>query len=167
MPKLNNYLWQLLLTSLFLFTACDSEDNIQSQNNTHNLSSLEWLLGSWKGEYNNNTIIEEWKKISDNKFRGHSYYIIENDTNHIEELRLEILDDDIYYAADVPHNKSVVSFILISQKPNEVIFENKHHDYPSRITYTFQQPNNLSAKISGRVNDELKEDFFYYIRSDN
>lgn len=172
MPKSLNFISTILLLSITIsFISCD-DNTTQNKKETEEksegkkLTSLNWILGKWKGEYKGNAIYEVWKKTSDTAYHGHSYYIVDGDTNHIEKLRLEVFDNEIYYSADLPQNKQIVSFLLISEKPNEVIFENKHNEYPQRINYRFQQPDNLYAKISGTVKETLQEDEFFYKKVD-
>lgn len=165
MPKIL-YLNCLILVALF---SCNNgefrqnnpnsnpDEQVKTSETSHSLASIYWLEGKWIGEVEGIYMTEEWTKTDDNKLSGRSYFVDKGDTNFFEKLRLEIIDNQITYVADVAENEKAVYFKLIKEKPNQVIFENKEHDFPNRLTYTFQQPNHLHVKLSGKENGERKE----------
>ena len=168
MPQLRMYLFFAILVGLY--SCGESSTNTSTSKPIDEavvqkevtLSNLDWINGKWIGEINGTPIVENWTKLSTVKFNGKSYTILENDTNIVEILALEVIDGEIYYSADVEENKEIVSFRLISEKPNQFIFENKENDFPTRIRYTYQEPNNLHVVISGNIEGERKEIDFYF-----
>ncbi|MBL4652716.1 MAG: hypothetical protein JKY53_07600 [Flavobacteriales bacterium] len=166
MPQLRMYLFFTIVVSLYSCgenntnTTKPADGDITQKEVT--LSNLDWINGKWIGEINGNQIVEIWEKLSDVKFKGSGYSILENDTTIIELLSLEVIDGEIYYSADVEENKKIVSFRLVSEKPNQFIFENKENDFPTRIRYTYQEPNNLHVVISGDIEGKRKEIDFYF-----
>lgn len=166
MPK---YFVLLAISGLISLSSCDggekqgsSEPKKVEAEPAVNLSNMDWLIGSWIGQLDSTTTTEIWNKTNNQKFIGRSGMIVENDTNYFEKLTLEVIDGEVYYIADVAENKEAVSFKLISTRPNHFIFENAEHDFPQRIIYTFNEPNDLRIELKGKVDSVRKEMEIFY-----
>ena len=61
-------------------------------------------------------------------------------------MRLEQRDDGIYFVSKPKENAEDTAFKLIRSTLNDVVFENKVHDFPQRVIYKLQ-----GTKMTGRI----------------
>lgn len=174
MPKLFQIV--ILICTLAVYSSCsDDSSKVKEKKKDNsfsappkpaiNFDNYAWLEGTWKGQVKEKFIVEEWKRAGD-KYIGISYSINNEDTTYLEKLYLEVIDHQIYYSADVPENREIVSFKLVEEKPNFLLFENEENEFPSRINYIFNNPSRLAVRISGKKNGERVEKGFYYEREE-
>lgn len=116
--------------------------------NNKDIGTFRIFEGSWQVE-NTNTF-ERWENQG-SFYSGHVLKIENTDTVLLEYLRIFEENAAIYYEATVPsqNNGKPVRFKLTQQTSIEFQFENKEHDFPQKITYSFQNKNKLKAIISG------------------
>ena len=122
------------------------------------------MIGEWKLE--DKPIIEKWSYV-DGLFKGSVFAISGADKVITEEIRILENDDGIFYEANVEDQNQgePVLFKLIISEEYKVIFENKEHDFPQRITYELIDNNKLIATIEGLSHGESKSITFDYSRS--
>lgn len=125
------------------------------------LYSLEgkWIMKTKKG-----AIGEEWIKVSNDYLQNRGYMIRGNDTIITERVALRNTKEGIFYTSTVEdqNNKQPTAFRLTSADSNIFVFENPHHDYPKRISYTFINRDSLYAWIDdGKDIPEKKSAFRY------
>ncbi len=114
---------------------------------------LNWLEGTWYRTNNKagQSGTERWFKSSPYEIRGFGVTLKGQDTLFVENLRIVINEDRIYYVADVPENQQPVFFKLTEITKTGFVFENPDHDFPKKIVY--QAANNiLKATVSGGNN---------------
>ncbi|HRB72698.1 MAG TPA: DUF6265 family protein, partial [Flavobacterium sp.] len=58
------------------------------------------------------------------------------------------------------NNNQPVHFIAKISSENQLIFENRQHDFPQMITYTKTGTNTLTAEISGSKNGQERKQSF-------
>jgi len=121
--------------------------------------SFNWLIGNWKIERDGTIIYERWEGVNSKQLSGKSYSVSGKDTLFSERISIVQDGDDCYYIAEVAHNPEPVKFKLIHHREDEIIFENKKHDFPKRIIYKLISNDSLYA----RVEDENKALEFYYV----
>jgi hypothetical protein len=116
-----------------------------------NLKNFDWLVGEWHFNTGKKIFVEKWQKVSDKTFEGVSYSIKKesNDTTFAENLRLLEMSGDIFYLPYVNHNPRPIAFKLISTELDSMIFENKDHDFPTRIIYIKQGKDAFIARVEG------------------
>jgi len=133
---------RLIFISIFLLTISAFSQN---------LNDFDWLAGEWHFDLGKKVIVEKWQEVSVNTFEGVSYSIQKesNDTTFSESLRLLEMSGDIFYLPYVSHNPHPVPFKLISTKSDSMIFENKDHDFPTRIIYIKNGIDNFTARVEG------------------
>lgn len=149
----------LFAIAFVLFSSgCGNGDDKQF----NDLDRLSWFIGEWKGEYNGKPIHEHWRRENGKHFTGTGFFIEEGDTFITEKLALEIRDKTIYYIADVPENDDAIAFKLIKLSPNYALFQNQENDFPRRITYTYNEDDDLYVKIEGKIDGKkVKKEFFF------
>ena len=112
------------------------------------LSSLEWLLGSWQrtGMAAGRSGAEHWRRQADVlEGEGRSYR--QGELQFQERLRIIDEGGQLYYVADVAGNPAPVRFALVEQGAQSVVFENLRHDFPQRIVYQ-RNGRQLTATVS-------------------
>ena len=132
----------------------------------NDLSIFNWLSGTWEHKGDKSITIEKWEKISPSTFEGKNYVrkINDQEPNFSESLRILNMKGEVFYLAKVDHNEMPVPFRLISRSVDKFIFENKNHDFPKRITYTFYSPDSLTVNVRGIENNNSKEFFLSFGR---
>lgn len=114
------------------------------------MSEIDWILGKW--QVNKSNSFEEWTKADDHLYRGKGYEVRKNDTLIAETIEIVQKEKTIFYIPSVSdqNNGKPVEFKLVSRKPEELIFENKAHDFPQRIIYSKVGNNEIDARIEGK-----------------
>ena len=70
--------------------------------------------------------------------------------------------DGLVYIAQ-PSGQPSAEFLSITASANEVVFENKDHDFPQRVGYR-RQATTLDAWIEGALNGQARHIDFHYRR---
>jgi len=144
----------LLIVWVFLLQACHQEREYY----THN---LDWLEGEWKGSQGESTFLESWKSIEDSILLGWGVSLDENgDTTFSEKLRIRKIGKKLYYVPEVSHNKGPVFFGIIRLTDEEVVFENKLHDFPKAITYLRRGQDSVHIKLEGATHKGYRSVWF-------
>lgn len=124
-----------------------------------NLNDFKRLSGNWIAENPEGKFVENWKYINDTLMSGSSYMIQGTDTVFTENLQLVLSDEKIYYIPTVSdqNNGESIQFKLLSKKKNKWEFENKKHDFPTKIIYSFIGSDSLIATVQGKENGKFQE----------
>lgn len=149
----------MVIALLLVFTGC-SLRRLQSVA-IEQLQQLEWLLGRWERSdlhQSGRQGIEIWERRSPTAFIGHGVLLQNRDTLFQERLRLLVKDRQLYFVADVAHNKASVFFKIQSADQQHFACENPTHDFPKTIRYTLQSEGALQATASGNGN---KQEFLF------
>lgn len=128
--------------------ACLSSAVAASAASAAELSSLDWLLGSWQrtGMAAGMSGEEHWRRQADVlEGEGRSYR--QGELRFQERLRIVNDGGHLYYVADVAGNPAPVRFALVEQGRDSVVFENPKHDFPQRIAYQ-RNGRQLTATVS-------------------
>lgn len=122
-----------------------------SQNS--DMQKLSWIIDRWVSTQGESISYEHWEKTSETLFTGGSETIKNGDTIFAEKLKIELIEGNIYYIADVSHNPAHVKFKLTRLTDTEAVFENPEHDFPQKITYKHIE-GSLHASIEGPGKDK-------------
>lgn len=139
------------LLTIFLF-GCSSKEPIK-------LNQLQWLLGNREVVVDNQIIIETWEQENDSMLIGKSFVANQYDTALTETIQIVQRENIIYYIPLVfnQNEGAPVLFELISDNPEQLVFENTEHDFPNRICY-YKEGKNINAWIEG---GGKKIDFYF------
>ncbi|HYG51268.1 MAG TPA: DUF6265 family protein [Flavobacteriales bacterium] len=154
-----------------LFTACSGEkekkedepvNDKPAKEETVSLNSLNWILGSWKNDSPEISVIEAWEITNDSTWTGMSYGIQKNDTVFSESIVLEKHGKDLFYIPTVKDQNEgkPVEFKMTQMNENEVIFENPRHDFPQKIHYKKISADSVVAEVSGTHNGKPAMELF-------
>lgn len=151
---------------LLLLTACNKETKEEAGAETETYSQLEkasWFLGEWGNKSPDGELTERWKKENDSVFKGESYFVVGGkDTVFAETIVLDETDERLAYTVTVPdqNNAKPIRFEMTSITDNQIIFENKKHDFPSKITYNKIGNDSIKAEISGIKDGKQASEIF-------
>ncbi len=150
---------QIILFSL-LVTACSSPEVKEA---SLSKDFFDRLTGKWKHE--NSTTIEKWEKDGE-LFKATVYKPFGKESLVTERIRLKEREGEIFYEATVrgQNNEKPVPFKLIESSQDRVVFENKNHDFPQKITYQFISDDVMLATIEGIMNGKTEKMDFKYSR---
>lgn len=129
---------------------------------TYSQNLPEWLLGNWENKLKEGSLMEEWMWVSDSKMFANSYFLNGNEKIPFETVDLIKENGKLHYIVTTQNQNNQQPVRLSSTKisENQIIFENKDHDFPQIITYTLLTSDSLVAEISGMVKGELKTQKF-------
>ncbi|WP_062622678.1 DUF6265 family protein [Aequorivita aquimaris] len=131
------------------------------------IEQLQWLLGTWVNENDEEYSQETWSQENDSTFTAYSFVemnkkeIVFAETMALEEKFGNLL---LTVATANQNDSKPVTFKMISLENGQVAFENKSNDFPQRITYSTPAKDSLHAWIEGTVNGESKKVDFHFSR---
>jgi hypothetical protein len=131
--------------SLLLFSCTTTSKN-------EKLKATEWLIGQWENTSKEGVVNENWSKPNDSTLTAGSFFIKEKDTLHFEKIVLKEKEGDLVYKTTIKgqNNDKPISFPLISETENELVFENLQNDYPQKIKYQRNSKTAITIFISGK-----------------
>lgn len=162
-----NILFKIVV--IFIFTVClfscnssKEESDICKDYSPNAIEQANWFLGSWQNMSNDGLFSEIWKYTNDSLYEGESYILQNNDTVFYESIDLEKHKNEWYYTVSVKgqNKEEAVSFKLTSVSPNQLVFENNKHDFPTKITYLKISEDSIVASISGVIEGKEKIEQF-------
>jgi hypothetical protein len=131
--------------SLLLFSCTTTSKN-------EKLKATEWLIGQWENTSKEGVVNENWSKPNDSTLVAGSFFIKEKDTLHFEKIVLKEKEGELVYETTIKgqNNDKAISFPLISETENELVFENLQNDYPKKIKYQRNSKTAITIFISGK-----------------
>lgn len=127
--------------------------------------AVEWMVGVWKINTPQGTVVEIWEPKDDSTLQGRSFFVKTNhDTIPQERIDMAFRNGEWYYIPTVNNQNQgkAVSFKVIFIRVNEFISENNAHDFPQRIAYR-RIKQNLYASIEGKRNGRFTKQNFDFI----
>lgn len=122
------------------------------------------MIGDW--QMKDKPVVEKWTQNDGNYS---AVVIVTSGTDKLvtEEIRIIENENGVFYEAHVADQNqgSAVLFKLISSEEQKIIFENKAHDFPQRITYELIEKDKLIATIEGILEGASKSMDFKYFRN--
>lgn len=125
------------------------------------LDSLEWLLGEWAADGGKSAFRESWVARSPRTWEGQGVQTSKAMPANVssEDLRLVEMKDGVFYVAKVAHNPLPVAFRLSECADGHFAFVNPAHDFPRRIDYVRQSPDQLAVRVSDGAGEGFTLDF--------
>ena len=139
--------WFVLGLTLIFSSCKDSCDEVGNLN------------GNWRQTTGGTVFNENWGTFENGTISGSSFMTVDGDTVFKEEMAIHTTDSGTYYVVRIPdqNNDQKVSFKLTSSSDKKLVFENKRHDFPKLIEYTFAGHDSLYAKVSGIEDGKYQE----------
>lgn len=123
-----------------------------------NIRALHWLVGSWIDRTGLVYSEEHWLPAKGAMMLGIHRTVAQLDERaFFEFLRIEQVGDQVIFYAG-PEGQGPTPFHLVGISYQKAIFENKNHDYPSRIIYWKDKQGFLNARTEGALGNEPKSE---------
>ncbi len=117
------------------------------------LAKLAWLAGHWRLEKGGRVIDEHWMVPAGGVMLGMGRTVAKGRLVEYEFTQIrEGPGGDLFYIA-LPSGQKETAFKLLSLSKQEVVFENKEHDFPQTVGYVLQADGALLAYIEGPAPD--------------
>lgn len=84
-------------------------------------------------------------------------------TTEFEFLQIADVNGSLAYIAR-PSGQAETTFPVTTLTEREVVFENASHDFPQRVIYRHNADGNVTARIEGTMNGQLRGVDFPYTR---
>jgi hypothetical protein len=127
------------------------------------IDSLQWLSGCWTMTSSAVVIEEHWMRPAGGTMLGMSRTIRDGRTTEFEFLQIRDDSGRLVYDAR-PSGQPPATFPLLKLGGNEVVFEDPAHDFPQRIIYRRGTDGNVTARIEGTKNGQVREIDYPYQR---
>ncbi len=134
---------------------------------SQSISDYQWLLGKW--QINNpkekKLTTETWSFV-ENAYIGHSFTLTDGVKTFEEIMKLSYVSGRLTYSVSTPENNNDwIDFTMEKNKnKNELLFENKAHDFPKYISYKLASPNKINAEVGDNAETKIP---FNYTRTTN
>lgn len=147
-----------------LLAGCDQKKEHQP----HEVEKAASLLGAWENNTTEGNFSEYWEKANDSVYLGASYFVKGKDTLFQESVELKEEQDVLQYIVSVKEQNAgkPVAFKLTKSSTQDLVFENKSHDYPTIIHYRLMTPDSLVVTISGTQQGKPSQDVFGFRRTE-
>ncbi len=145
-----------LLIVITFFSSCNHKGENEK------IKSAQWLIGEWKNQSTEGTLNETWSKPNDSTLVAGSFFIKEKDTLHFENIALKEKEGELVYETTIKgqNNDKPISFPLLSETENELVFENLQNDYPQKIKYQRNSKTAITISISGKQSKKAVSEHF-------
>jgi Domain of unknown function (DUF6265) len=116
------------------------------------VAQLSWLSGCWQEDGAESGSIEIWLAPAGGTMLGVSRTVKAGKTVAYEFMRIDARSDGKLAFTAKPSSQAEATFPVLRIGKQEIVFENKAHDFPQRIIYRAATPTNLAARIEGTRN---------------
>lgn len=151
-------IYTLSLVALLTTASCKKPEN----HTKDKIKTADWLIGNWENKLEKGTLSETWEKANDSTFNGKSFFIKDKDTLNNETIVLSQKGDALFYIPVVEgqNNNEPVIFKMTKSDLKQLVFENRKHDFPQKISYTKITNDSIVAQISGVVNGKTESESY-------
>jgi|GEM_PF-1627689 len=126
------------------------------------IAAVQWMVGTWKINTPQGTIVEIWQAKDDSTLQGRSVFVkTAGDSITQEKIEFAYRNGDWYYSPTVmsQNGGNAIPFKVIFIRGTEFISENPLHDFPQRIAYR-RIKQNMYASIEGNRNGKYGKQNF-------
>lgn len=149
------------------FTSCQTKETTTTETTPTpkvfaQLNKANWLVGEWGNRSKEGILTETWTIENDSTFSGKTYFITGKDTAFTETIQLMEKNNKLHYMPTISDQNEgkQVTFLMTSSTDNQLVFENKGHDFPQKIIYSKVTNDSIVAEISGmKEGKESKESY--------
>ena len=130
--------------------------SIYGQEKVTAIADLDGMAGCWEQKDDSKKLLisEMWMKPAGMSMLGMGRTVKNDKTTGWEYMRIEQRADGMYFVSKPKENTEDTAFKLIRSTLNEVVFENKEHDFPQRIIYKLQGTT-MVGRIEGNNNGKF------------
>ena len=127
------------------------------------VQTLSWLSGRWVGTQSGTESEEFWTDVRGGTLLGVHRDTKEGKTVGYEFFRIETVPEGLTYFAS-PQGRAATPFRAIENANRRVVFENKQHDFPTRILYWLGSDGKLHARIEGMIQGKAESEEWAWSR---
>lgn len=127
------------------------------------LNPVLFLVDSWVKSGPDGKLYEKWTKQNENVLVGKSYKLVRKDTLLLENLKIYIKNNEIWYSSNMNSDSTEVQFQLISANNNKLIFKNPKIDFPNTIIYTKMNDFEVKTELIG-TQAKVKKDIEFSLQ---
>jgi hypothetical protein len=119
------------------------------------------MNGNWKVYVSEGQMQECWMMENANSYNGNCLLMNNLDTLFFETMKIHKKGDRYVYATSFLLNgeEHKTDFYLTKCNNRRLVFENKTHDFPQLISYTFFTPDSMLATIGGMEKDTMRYEY--------
>ena len=117
------------------------------------VATLSWMSGRWAGSQDGMESEEVWTSAKGGSLLGIHRDIQGGRTVSYEFFRIEVVPEGLTYFAS-PQGRPATPFRAIENSKSRAVFENKKHDFPTRILYWLGEDGKLHARIEGTLHGQ-------------
>lgn len=130
------------------------------------LDKLGWLEGTWVNQTLTRKSVEVWQKQKDHTYLVNSWLLEGTDTIFSESIQVKPSGRDITYAVTLAGQQKdgPIIFKLAENTGSKAVFENPEHDFPRKISYTFQPDSAVKVELEGMVNRKMIREAFTLLK---
>ena len=138
--------------------------NLSDQPRTSNVEDIAWMAGAWQCQIWGGTFEEFWSEPNGGTMLGAGRHLDKGKTTFIEFLTIEPSHDGLtmWISIGSPSRgpQKIVPYFLSDLSSHSATFENKEHDFPSKIVYTKIDDEKMKCELDGvRSGEPCHEDF--------
>lgn len=137
----------------------------RAHGDTLSLDSLSWLTGCWVSVGGEPGSGEYWTPLAGESLFGVSRTVRGGQTVAFEFMQIRRKADGLIELVAHPSGQDTSSFRLTATTGGKIVFEDPAHDFPQRIVYQTQGPDELLAWIEGEAEGEYSRVEFPMARS--
>jgi hypothetical protein len=123
-----------------------------------------FAAGCWQAAAGDTTMEEQWTRPAGGVMLGTARVVSGGKTVFTEFVEVREKPEGLVMTVALGIGKPSTSFTRIVAGPNEVVFENKAHDFPQRVRYRNDGKDALHARVEGTQKGEAKGEDFPYRR---
>jgi hypothetical protein len=127
------------------------------------IDSLEWLAGCWTMTSSSGVVEEHWMRPSGGTMLGMGRTVRGGKTAEFEFLQIREDSGRLLYDAR-SSGQAAATFPLLTLTDQEIVFEDRAHDFPQRIIYRRNADGGVTARIEGARNGQIRGVDFPYQR---
>jgi hypothetical protein len=129
------------------------------------IEHVSWMLGCWSGKDPESTATERWT-VDGHEMKGVSETGTGANRRVIERMTINRNSDGNLVFTAWPEGQDTASFVMVNIADDEVVFENREHDFPQRIIYRLLPDFELLGRIEGVVDGKARSADFPMQRAD-
>lgn len=138
-----------IIVSSILVISCNSKPPEKILEEPEKVN-FDFLIGKWKriNDSEGKETFENWKKLNDSTYMGHSFTLQKSDTIWQENVKLSPIENEWFYQVSIPSENQSTNFKLINKTDSSLVCENQQNEFPKEIKYWKNGVNNFTAEIS-------------------
>ena len=126
------------------------------------IDDFAFAAGCWQAEGGGTTMEEQWNRPAGGVMLGSARVVAGGRAVFTEFVEVREKPEGLVMTVALGIGKPSTSFTRIPAAANEVVFENKAHDFPQRVRYRNDGKDALFARVEGTEKGQAKgEDFAY------